>query len=68
MEQIKLTMDNKVIEVAKGTTILKAARDNNISIPTLCYFELKDMNITNKPGSCRICVVEVAGRRNLAPA
>ena len=68
MEQIKLTIDNKVIEVAKGTTILKAARDNNISIPTLCYFELKGMNITNKPGSCRICVVEVAGRRNLAPA
>ena len=68
MEQIKLTIDNKVIEVAKGTTILKAARDNNISIPTLCYFELNGMNITNKPGSCRICVVEVAGRRNLAPA
>lgn len=68
MEQIKLTIDHKEIKVAKGTTILKAARDNNISIPTLCYFELKDMNITNKPGSCRICVVEVAGRKNLAPA
>ncbi|MDR0368637.1 MAG: [FeFe] hydrogenase, group A [Bacteroidales bacterium] len=68
MERIKLTIDNKQIEVAKGTTILRAARENNISIPTLCYFELKDMNITNKPGSCRICVVEVAGRKNLAPA
>ncbi len=68
MEQIKLTIDHKEITVAKGTTILKAARDNNISIPTLCYFELKGMNITNKPGSCRICVVEVAGRKNLAPA
>ena len=68
MERIKLSIDNKKIEVAKGTTILKAAKDNNISIPTLCYFELKDMNITNKPGSCRICVVEVAGRKNLAPA
>ena len=68
METIKLTIDNKKIEVAKGTTILTAARANNISIPTLCYFELKGMNITNKPGSCRICVVEVAGRKNLAPA
>lgn len=68
MEQIKLTIDHKEITVAKGTTILKAARDNNISIPTLCYFELENMNIINKPGSCRICVVEVAGRRNLAPA
>ncbi|MDR2409423.1 MAG: [FeFe] hydrogenase, group A [Bacteroidales bacterium] len=68
MELIKLTIDNKQIEVAKGTTILKAARENKVSIPTLCYFELKGMNITNKPGSCRICVVEVAGRKNLAPA
>jgi NADP-reducing hydrogenase subunit HndD len=68
MELIKLTIDNKQIEVAKGTTILQAARENKIAIPTLCYFELKDMNITNKPGSCRICVVEVAGRKNLAPA
>ncbi|MDR1879123.1 MAG: [FeFe] hydrogenase, group A [Bacteroidales bacterium] len=68
MELINVTIDNKKIEVPKGTTILNAARNNNISIPTLCYFELKDMNITNKPGSCRICVVEVAGRRNLAPA
>ncbi|MDR1183122.1 MAG: [FeFe] hydrogenase, group A [Bacteroidales bacterium] len=68
MELIKLTIDNKQIEVAKGTTILKAARANRIAIPTLCYFQLKDMNITNKPASCRICVVEVAGRKNLAPA
>ena len=68
MDLIKLTIDNKQIEVEKGATILKAARENNISIPTLCYFELKGMNITNNPGGCRICVVEVAGRKNLAPA
>ncbi len=68
MDMIKITIDNKVVEVAKGTTILKAAKDNNINIPTLCYFELAGMDIVNKPGSCRICVVEVEGRRNLAPA
>lgn len=68
METIKLTIDNKAIEVAKGTTILKAARETGIHIPTLCYLHLHDLNIENKPAGCRICVVEVEGRRNLAPA
>jgi len=68
MEQIKLTIDNKIVEVEKGTTILKAARKIGIEIPTLCHFEMCDMNIENKPGGCRICVVDVAGRKNLAPA
>ena len=68
METIKLTIDNKEVEVPKGTTILKAARELGINIPTLCYMELHDLNIENKPGGCRICVVEVQGRRNLAPS
>ena len=71
---IKLTIDNKPVEVAEGTTILKAARQAGIHIPTLCYFELAGMNFENKPGGCRVCVVEVVKdfngrpRRNLAPA
>lgn len=68
MELIKLTIDKKSVEVEKGTTILQAARQIGIDIPTLCYFSLGDMKIENKPGGCRICVVEVEGRRNLAPA
>ncbi|WP_129594820.1 NADH-dependent [FeFe] hydrogenase, group A6 [Seramator thermalis] len=68
MEMIKLTIDNKKIEVEKGTTILKSARQFGIDIPTLCHFELGDMGIENKPGGCRICVVEIEGRRNLAPS
>ena len=65
---VKLTIDNRPIEVEAGTTILKAARQFGIDIPTLCYFELAGMNFENKPGGCRVCVVEVEGRRNLAPA
>lgn len=65
---IELTIDNKRIEVEPGTTILKAARQAGIEIPTLCHFEMCDMGIENKPGGCRICVVEVEGRRNLAPS
>jgi NADP-reducing hydrogenase subunit HndD len=68
METVKLTIDNKQIEVPKGTTVLNAARQMGIDIPTLCHMKLDDLNIENKPAGCRICVVEVQGRRNLSPA
>ncbi len=68
MEMVKLTIDGKPVEVEKDTTILKAAKTIGIDIPTLCYFQLKDMDIENRPGGCRICVVEIKGRKNLAPA
>lgn len=67
MSKIKLTIDNKQIEVEKGTTIYKAAKALGIDIPVLCYMDLHDLNIENKPAGCRICVAEVEGRRNLAP-
>ncbi len=68
MDTIKLTIDNRAVEVPKGTTILKAAEQMGIRIPTLCNFELEGLALKNHPGGCRICVVEVVGRRNLAPA
>ncbi len=68
METVKLTIDNKQVEVPKGTTIYKAARKLGIDIPVLCYMELHDLGVENKPAGCRICVVEVEGRRNLAPS
>lgn len=68
METVKLTIDNRQVEVPSGTTIYKAAKLLGIDIPVLCYMDLGDMNIENKPGGCRICVVEVEGRRNLAPS
>lgn len=54
MNTVKLTIDGISVEVPKGTTVLKAARQVGIDIPTLCY--LKDVN---HPASCRVCVVEV---------
>ena len=71
---INVTIDHKAIQVPEGTTILKAARMAGIDIPTLCYFELDGMKFENKPGGCRVCMVEVVKdfngkpRRNLAPA
>lgn len=57
---VNLTINNKQISVAEGTTILEAAKQNNILIPTMCYLE----NV-HQYGSCRICVVEQAGAKNL---
>jgi NADP-reducing hydrogenase subunit HndD len=68
IDLIKLNIDGKNVEVPRGTTIHKAARSIGIDIPVLCYMELKDLNIENKPGGCRICVVEVEGARNLVPS
>lgn len=64
---VTLTINNKQLQVEQGTTILQAAKLLEINIPTLCHLNLHD-GVENKPGSCRVCMVEVEGRRNLAPA
>lgn len=58
---IKLNIDGVDLEVEEGTTILEAAKKVNIDIPTLCF--LKEIN---EIGDCRICVVEVEGKRGFA--
>lgn len=68
MDRIQLIIDQKPVQVEAGTSILKAANQIGIRIPTLCYLGLDDLGIENKPGGCRICVVEVEGRKTLAPA
>ncbi len=68
MSKIKLTIDNNVVEVEKGTTVYQAAKQLGIKIPALCYMNLHHLGIENKPAGCRICVVEIEGRRNLAPS
>ena len=68
MEMVKVTIDGKVVEVPKSATIVAAAKSAGINIPTLCYLNLGGADYKNDCASCRICVVEVEGRRNLAPA
>jgi len=62
---IQITINNKQIGVLRGTTILDAAKQNGIHIPTLCYL---DGVHSHKFGSCRICSVEVEGINNLQVA
>ena len=58
---VSLTIDNQKIQVKEGTTILEAAKQAGIDIPTLCF--LKDIN---EVGDCRMCIVEVEGRKGFA--
>lgn len=60
-KKINLTIDGTKVTVPEGTTILEAARIVNADIPTLCF--LKDIN---EVGDCRMCIVEVEGRRGFA--
>jgi formate dehydrogenase alpha subunit len=54
--QINLKIDGKPVQVGAGATILEAAEQVGIKIPTLCYLQK-----ISPTGACRICVVEVAG-------
>ncbi|CAA7602513.1 ferredoxin hydrogenase [Acididesulfobacillus acetoxydans] len=65
---VELTINDIPVSVPEGTTILDAARTINIDIPTLCYLNLHEMKLNNHIASCRVCVVEVEGRRTLAPS
>ena len=65
---INLTIDNRPVCVPKGTTVLDAAATVGIDIPALCHIDLKGTCVKNAPASCRVCVVEIEGRRNLAPS
>ena len=60
---VTITIDKKTVQVPKGTTILEAAKQNGIPIPTLCY--LKDIN---EIGACRVCLVELEGKDRLITA
>ncbi len=51
---IKLTIDGKELNIDPWTTILVAARENGLEIPTLCYHEL-----TGPIGNCRLCICEI---------
>jgi iron-only hydrogenase group A len=58
MDRVTLTIDGQELKVPAGYTVLEAAREAGIDIPTLCY--MKDLN---KIGACRICLVQVENAR-----
>ncbi len=60
---IKLTIDDKTIEVQEGTTVLEAAESAGLFVPTLCHHPQ-----LTPYGGCRLCMVEVEGARTLQPS
>ncbi|HJO42225.1 MAG TPA: 2Fe-2S iron-sulfur cluster-binding protein, partial [Candidatus Thalassarchaeaceae archaeon] len=57
-QSISLTIDGALVEGKSHQTIMQVARDNGISIPSLC-----DSPKLDAFGSCRMCIVEVEGGR-----
>ncbi len=57
---ISMNVNNRAIEVEEGITIIEAAKQNGILIPSFCYLEG-----VHQIGSCRVCVVDVEGARTL---
>lgn len=63
MAKVNIKINNIPVQVEEGITILQAAKQAGVKIPTLCY--LKDINAI---GACRVCVCEVKGARSLVAA
>ena len=62
-QQISVRINNKLCTATEGDTIYQVAEANGHSIPSLCYMEG-----LSSPGSCRLCLVEVAGVGKLLPS
>ena len=60
-EFVNLTIDGTTVKAKPGMTILSAAKSVGIDIPTLCF--LKEIN---EVGDCRMCIVEVEGKKGFA--
>ncbi|MCK4911309.1 MAG: (2Fe-2S)-binding protein, partial [Thermodesulfovibrionales bacterium] len=60
MDQVELTINGKKVKAPRTSSILKAALDNGIYIPKLCW----DRRLTPY-GGCRLCLVEMEGQRKL---
>jgi len=62
-ENVNFIIDGQQVSVEQGATLLKAAQQIGVEIPTICFHEATTSNAL-----CRICVVEVEGQRLLQPA
>jgi len=58
-----LKIDDKDVAIEEGSTLLEAAKQNGITIPTLCH-----LDGVHDVGACRLCLVEMKGTNKLLPA
>ncbi|WP_353893973.1 NADH-dependent [FeFe] hydrogenase, group A6 [Proteinivorax hydrogeniformans] len=67
-DKVTVTINNKTVTVPREYTILNAAVEAGVKIPTLCHLDLHDLKMVNRTASCRVCMVEVEGSPKLSPA
>lgn len=65
---IRIIVNGEELQAEENKTILQVAEDLGIQIPTLCNFSLGNTTMNCVPGSCRVCLVEIAGQERLLPA
>lgn len=65
---VKIKLNDKELTVPENITILEAAHQVGIKIPTLCHLDLHDLKMVNQTASCRVCMVEAHGRNTLVPS
>ncbi len=63
MTKVNITIDGQKIAARPGSTVLEAAQEVGIDIPTLCYHPALPPE-----GACRVCLVEIERQRTLQPA
>ncbi len=66
-KKVQIIINDQELTVPEGITILEAAHEVGVKIPTLCHLDLHDLQLYNKTASCRVCMVELvdaSGNRN----
>ncbi len=63
-KMINIKMNDQKMTVADGITILEAAHEAEVKIPTLCHLDLHDLKMVNQTASCRVCMVELVDAKN----
>ncbi len=63
-KMIQVQINDQKLTVPEGITVLEAAHEAGVKIPTLCHLDLHDLQLYNQTASCRVCMVELVDARN----
>jgi len=71
-KMLAIRINHLDLSVPEGITILEAAHEAGVKIPTLCHLDLHDIQMVNQTASCRVCMVELVdsktNRNRIVPA
>ncbi|MDQ2087053.1 NADH-dependent [FeFe] hydrogenase, group A6 [Herbivorax sp. ANBcel31] len=63
-KMLSVIINDQKLQVLEGITILEAANQAGVKIPTLCHLDLHDIKMVNQTASCRVCMVELVDSKN----